>query len=217
MREAKKENKRRNSTSIYSIDAMFYKLKLEKDNAIKTAFKDHKGRPLIYFWKEPKSANVTSTRYIEDLVGKRIFRYDKETKNTFTKLMDTLNTDPVLEDDLFHTEQYMECIQIKSLERVDGDTDFKPEQEKLTNTANVSMYNIYIQTPLDPEFETFKEAINVKHYKENECWFNTITDWYKDTLMGEKRREKNRLTKESMLKLMNKTENDFKTNGASMH
>ena len=55
MREAKKENKRRNSTSIYSIDVMFYKLKLEKDNAIKTAFKDHKGRPLIYFWKEPKA------------------------------------------------------------------------------------------------------------------------------------------------------------------
>ena len=115
--------------------------------------------------------------------------------------MDTLNTDPVLEDDFFHTEQYTECIQIKSLEKVDGDTAFKPEQEKLTNTANVSMFNIYIQTPLDPEFETFKEAIQVKHYKENECWFNTITDWYKDTLMGEKRREKNRLTKESMLKI----------------
>ena len=78
------------------------------------------------------------------------------------------------------------------------------------------MYNIYIQTPLDPDFETFKEAINVKHYKENECWLNTITDWYKDTLMGEKRREKNRLTKESMLKLMNKTEDDFKTDGASI-
>ena len=62
------------------------------------------------------------------------------------------------------------------------------------------MYNIYIQTPLDPEFETFKEASQVKQHKENECWFNTITDWYKDTLMGEKRREKNRLTKESMLK-----------------
>ena len=34
--------------------------------------------------------------------------------------------------------------------------------------------------------------------------------------MGEKRREKNRLTKESMSKLMNKTEEDFKTNGASI-
>ena len=115
----------------------------------------------------------------------------KKLKPHLKKLMDPLNTDPVLEDDLYHTAQYMECIQI-NLERVDGDTDFKPEQEKLTNAANLSMYNIYIQTPLDPEFETF---INVKHYKENECWFSAITDWYKDTLMGEKRREKNRLTK----------------------
>ena len=104
MREAKKENKRRNTASIYSIDVMFYKLKLDKDDASNTAFKDSKGRPLIHFWKEPKSANVTSTRYIEDLVGKRIFRYDKETKNIFKKLMDTLNTDPALEDDLYHTE-----------------------------------------------------------------------------------------------------------------
>ena len=141
---------------------MFHKLKLDKDDAIKTAIKDTKGRPVIYFWREPKTANVKATKYVEDLVGKRVFRYDKETKNTFKKSMDTLKTDPVLEDDLYHTAQYMECIQIKSLERVDGDTDFKPEQ--LTNTANRGMHNIYIQTPLDPECETFKEAINAKHY-----------------------------------------------------
>ena len=82
---------------------MFYKLKLDKDDAIKTAFKDSKGRPLIYSWREPKSANVKATIYIEDLAGKRIFRYEKETKATFNKLTDTLNTDPVLEDDLYHT------------------------------------------------------------------------------------------------------------------
>ena len=213
MQEAKKENTKRNSANIYLIDVMFFKIKLEKDRAIKTSFKDQTGRPLIYFWKDPKNANVTSARYTEDLVGKPIFRYEKETKNIFNKLMDTFNTDPGLEDDLYHTEQYMECIQIKSLEKVDGDTDFKPEQEKVKNPANVSMFNIYIQTPLNPDFETFKEAIGVKPYKEKECWFNTITDWYKDTLMGEKRREKNRLTKESMLKLMNKTEEDFKRTG----
>ena len=36
-----------------------------------------------YFWREPKSANVTSTRYIEDLVRKRNFKHEKETKPTF--------------------------------------------------------------------------------------------------------------------------------------
>ena len=59
-----------------------------------------------------------------------------------------------------------------------------------------------------PEFETFQEAISVKHYKENECWFNT-------TLMGEKRRGK-KINRKNMLKLMNKTEDDFKTNGTSI-
>ena len=101
-----------------------------------------------------------------------------------------------------------------SVERVDDDVKFDPKNEKLTKTANSSMYNICIQTPSDPEFETFKGAITVEHYKENECWFNTITDWYMDTLMGEKRREK-QIHKKSMLKLMNKTEDDVKTNGAS--
>ena len=57
------------------------------------------------------------------------------------KPMDTFNTDPVLEDDFYHIKQYIECIQIQCLEKVDGDTDFKPEQEKLTNTATVSMFN----------------------------------------------------------------------------
>ena len=55
MQEAKKENKKRSTASIYSIDVMLYKPKLEKDDAIKTAFKDAKGRPLIYFWREPKT------------------------------------------------------------------------------------------------------------------------------------------------------------------
>ena len=43
---------------------------------------------------------MKATKYIEELVGKRIFRYEKQTKATFSKLMDTFNTDPALEDDL---------------------------------------------------------------------------------------------------------------------
>ena len=77
-------------------------------------------------------------------MGKRVFRYEKEATATFKKSMDAFNTDPVLEDDLYHTEEYMECVQLKSIERADGDTGFKPEQEKLANCAHVSMFNIYL-------------------------------------------------------------------------
>ena len=84
------------------------------------------------------------------MAGKRTFCYEKETRTTFKTLVDTFNTDPVLAGDLFHTEQYVECNHIESLEKVDGDTDFKPEQEKLTDTINVSMFNIYIQNTFRP-------------------------------------------------------------------
>ena len=217
MREAKKENKQRNTTNTYSVDALFYRLKDEKrEKELKTAFKDSKGRPYVILWKDPKTLNVKSTSYIEDIVRKRVFRTERDTARLFFKLYNTLQPDREAYDELEFHKDYIDCIKLLSVERVDDDVNFDPKNEKLTNTANLSMYNIYIQTPLDPEFETCKEAINVKHYKENECWFNTITDWYKDTLMGEKRREKNRLTKESMLKLMNKTEEDFKRNRASI-
>ena len=78
------------------------------------------------------------------------------------------------------------------------------------------MYHRYVQTHLDPQYETFKEAIKVEHYVKNECWFNTLTDYYKDTLMGDKKRERNKLTKETILNIINKTEEDFKTKGASI-
>ena len=74
-------------------------------------------------------------------------------------------------------------------DRVDNADDFKPQEEELTNTENVSIYHRYIQTPLDPQYETFEEAIEVEHYVNNECWLNTLTDYCKDTLMGDKKRE----------------------------
>ena len=58
MREAKKENKKRNTSNTYSVDVMFYKLKLDKDDAIKTAFKDSKGRPLIYIFGKKLKAQM---------------------------------------------------------------------------------------------------------------------------------------------------------------
>ena len=115
-----------------------------------------------------------------------------------------------------HVEQYIACIIIYGADGVDGVSDFNPNRENLRDATNVSMYHNYIQTPLNLEYETLKEAIKVEHYQDNVCWINTLTDYYKNTLMGDKKREKNKLTRESILKLINKTEDDFTTNGASL-
>ena len=133
-------------------------------------------------------------------------------------------TDDSFKADVGYAEGCIACIKVNYAERVDKADDFKPQDEDLTNTVNVSMYHRYIQTPLDPQYETFKEAIKVEHYVKNECWFNTLTDYYKDTLMGDHKdtlmgdhkREKNKLTKKAIQKVINKTEEDFKTKGASI-
>ena len=174
--KAKEENKRKPKKKIYiySVDALFYRLKDEKkEKELKAAFKDSKGRPYIILWKDPKIFNIQSSDYIEDLVRKRIFRTERDIAKLFFQFYETLQIDSEAYDEKEFHKKYIDYIKLLSVERVDEDTDFVAEKQKSKNTANLSMYNIYIQTPLDPEFETFKEAINVKHYKENECWFNT--------------------------------------------
>jgi hypothetical protein len=43
----------------------------------------------------------------------------------------------------------------------------------------------YIHTNIDISADTFQKAIELNHYVENECWINTIYDFYKDSLLRE--------------------------------
>ena len=88
------------------------------------------------YWKDPKTLNVKSTNYIEDIVRKRVFRTEKDTLILFYKLLHTLQTDPEARDELEQHKDYIDCIKLLSVERSDGDVNFDPKNEKLTNTAN---------------------------------------------------------------------------------
>ena len=53
------------------------------------------------------------------------------------------------------------------------------------------------------------EAMKKEHYRDQECWINTITDFYGDTLMNDKK-NRNVLTREKLLAILNKTEETVK-------
>ena len=55
---------------------------------------------------------------------------------------------------------------------------------------------------------TFKEAIENKNYTKNECWINTIYDFYKDTLLSDKRRK--HISRETILNDIGMTEETIK-------
>ena len=76
------------------------------------------------------------------------------------------------------------------------------------------MCNTYMYTELDTSKETFMEAIQKGNYVDNQCWLNTLTDYYKDTLMKNKKKEP--MSRGMILKLINKTEQEFTESAASI-
>ena len=229
MEASKKENtekRKRTAQRTYSLEVMFFTYGDEKKNKMKPSFRDSSGKPLYPFKTEPIVANVKTTKDIEEEVRKRIIKKDDQTK--FFKMVRLLRQD---EDVNGLIEMFLsygfDALKIYSATVVDGKGEgyddspesrmlrkYDPKKRKLRNSDNIGIYHRFIETELDPEYETFAEAIRVKHYVKHECWINTLTDFYKDSLMGEKRKQQ--MTRETVLNLIGTTEDEFKKVGASI-
>ena len=64
---------------------------------------------------------------------------------------------------------------------------------------------------------TFKEGLDEKLKHETECWIDALVSYYGDTLMSENRKERLRLTREKVISIIGKTEDEFHFNGASIN
>ena len=89
----------------------------------------------------------------------------------------------------------------------------KPHDQVKTKKRNDSKQSIkysYISTPLDLSKDTFAEAIKNNNYIKNECWINTLYDFYKDTLLSTNKK-RNVITREIILKIIGKSEETIKS------
>ena len=93
----------------------------------------------------------------------------------------------------------------------ESEEQFEQKRKKLRNAQQIGINHRYIQTELDAQFETLKEAIRVNAYIENECWINALVDF---DLIKNKRRRK--FTRESILETLGMTDEEFKEKGASI-
>ena len=85
---------------------------------------------------------------------------------------------------------------------------------------SISTYYRYIQTEVNTEAETLKEALRKKNYRENECWINALLESFEGTkLTRERRQQKNvkTLTRSKVLELLDMTEEEFINNGATIN
>ena len=89
-----------------------------------------------------------------------------------------------------------------------GDQDntaFIPKKAKSKDTEKLAAYYRFTTTELDLDAATFKEAIGKQNYAKDECFINSIYDFYHDNLLKTDRK-RNVITRASILKTIGKTE-----------
>ena len=212
----------------------------------KGAFKNRKSYSIKYmlFTKEPKGqsggftlngvkyspllvrpavrvANVKANEFIETIVKRKITKLLD--RPLYKKVMMIMKTDTefqrIMGGDVY---EYADAIRIESIEDVSdvGAQDMDIREERLRDgNSNMSIYHRYIETVIDGEYHTIKEALQNRMYRENECWINALNDHYKGSELMRQKRGKlaKTLSREKVLELMNMTEEEFIEKGASIN
>ena len=130
----------------------------------------------------------------------KFLRTDEEFNGTFEELMKYY-------DNLF------QAIKITSVELVNSKGEkFNILNENLIDATNISIYHRYITTPIYMEASTINKTIQNGNHIENECWINVLTNFYKDTLI--KKKNRNRLTREKVIEIIGR--DNFHEKGTSI-
>ena len=204
----------------YAIQYMLFSL--ENKSGTKRASFTEEGRKYYSLLVNPsvRNANVLSQVWIEEMVKVKVLKHGN--LPLFRRMMMTLRTDKEFQRMTEHETffSYIDAIRIEKIDLLEGDDiDYDVFADELRDAKhNVSIYHRYIQTELNPDCLTLKEALKKNKHIENECWINTLTDHYANTLMREKKAHNGKqLTREGILKIINKTDEEFKRHGACIH
>jgi hypothetical protein len=156
----------------------------------------------------PKQIEVKAPKPFPQYIYKELIK-NTQTRQ-FKKGMNIFMTNKDFKETWQHKPGYIVAFKIVSYETI-GDTDkeYNPLDADLMDASNVSCNFNYMETNVDLDKKTFMESIKNKKYRDSECWINSITDFYGETLMNTDRK-RNVLTRAKLLTILNKTEGTVK-------
>ena len=193
------------------------RLKLKKGDSEKITKKEFDELNTREAWREETGTTEEQRKRRKSKTTDRRFDLIHDTE-LFNKLLNRLVLkNKELVQQYPNLEDYTTAIKITDISDVTnrggGDDETK---RKLKDGDEKSLYHYSIWTDLNVDAEYFVNAIENEEHTEGECWINTMIDHYKDTLMSSNKWESKRMTRDKILKLMNLTEEEFRTNGASV-
>ena len=130
----------------------------------------------------------------------------------FPKMVKLMIDKNVIFKDLMEStgNSYLEAVYLMNI--TDSETKgraFEPRKRKNRDTAKVGAYYLYNYVAMDLTKDTFKEAIQNNNYTKDECFLNTIYDFYRDNLLNPDKK-RNVITREIILETIGKTEENVK-------
>ena len=227
----------------FRITYYLYRFPMEAEK-MSIAFEDDYGYEYVSMHSQPIQADVNMK---QDHIPSRVIgnflckereeankkenkrkRYTKKTKRSINihdsklwkAVYDILETDKDFASLPPEYKAYIQAFKILSIDEIPekaGGAKTSILEEELTDTRKVSTYSRYIELELKDDVSTFKEGLDEKLKHENECWIDALVNYYGDTLMSENRKERLRLTREKVISIIGKTEEEFHLNGASVN
>ena len=143
----------------------------------------------------------------------------KEHKQDFQDVVKFLAKRDQIFDEHYESrgKAYLVAIYIMKLQDTDtSGSSFDPITNANRDTDKVATYFRYCSTPLNLSASTLKEAIENDKYIKNECFINSLYDFYHEKLLSPDRHQRYRITGEKILEMLGKTEESVK-NGISIY
>ena len=106
---------------------------------------------------------------------------------------------------------YVDAIMILSYRmEPEGAAEDPAEHAMMAAGDKVTINYRYCCNTLDLTKDTFAEAIRHERYVTNECWINALYDFYGDKLLDPNRSQRYRITRQDILDILGKTEENIK-------
>jgi len=131
-------------------------------------------------------------QYKDDFEDRLLRRGTEESGADFAKACKFLSEHNTLfENMMMHKGfSYLAALYLMRSSIMDNQTDsYEPKNSKNKDTDKISSYYRYMTTSLDLSADTFKEAINQLNYTKDECFINSIYDFYYDNLLRPDKKE----------------------------